>query len=556
MALASNKMAFDVELEMNSMDANGLRNRSDLRQISEQQVKDSDTLALARAGKKQVLARRFGFISVVGFACTLMNTWEGVVTTFLLGYQKYLNGGPAGLIYGFLIAWVGTLCVFISLGELNSMTPTAGGQYHYVHILAPPGSRKLLSYITGWMTVLGWVSATATASFFASSLIQGLVILCNPSYEAERWHGTFIYWAVILLTLSVNTIFSKVLPAFEVTVLILHVLGFFAVLIPLVKLAPHTNSSEIWGTFLNSGWNTMGLAFFIGLQGVAAPLVGTDGAIHMSEEIKGAARTVPRAMVYSIVINGFLGGGMLLATIYCAGDLEKAADSPTGYPFIAIFATGVRSVAGATVMVSITVIMAWSNAIGCLASASRMMWSFARDNGLPFAPQLSKVQTRSALPMSAITVVTVGAMLLGLINIGSTSVFNDVISLALEGLFSSYLIALVLLLYRRIQGDIIEETDSPDIPQGEALQSEKQLRWGPWRVKGIFGTVVNFIGCVYLLIMIFFCFWPATLPVTAINMNYSSLIWGTVVIGSLLYYAIKARKIYTGPIVEIGVFAA
>jgi choline transport protein len=42
-------------------------------------------------------------------------------------------------------------------------------------------------------------------------------------------------------------------------------------------------------------------------------------------------------------------------------------------------------------MISITVVMAWSNAIGCLASASRMMWSFARDNGLPFAPVLSKV---------------------------------------------------------------------------------------------------------------------------------------------------------------------
>jgi choline transport protein len=111
----------------------------------------------------------------------------------------------------------------------------------------------------------------------------------------------------------------------------------------------------------------------------------------MSEEIKGAAKTVPRAMIYSIMINGFLGGGMLLATLYCAGDLETAAASPTGYPFIAIFANGVKSTAGATVMVSITVVMAWSNAIGCLASASRMMWSFARDKGLPFASVLSKV---------------------------------------------------------------------------------------------------------------------------------------------------------------------
>jgi choline transport protein len=158
--------------------------------------------------------------------------------------------------------------------------------------------------------------------------------------------------------------------------------------------------------------------------------------------------------------------------------------------------------------------------------------------------------------MAAILVVTTSAMLLGLINIGSTTVFNDVISLALEGLFSSYFIALILLLWRRIRGDIADDIDSPDAVQAQTLQLEKQLRWGPWRVKGIAGTVINFVGCVYLFIMIFFCFWPATLPVKASNMNYSSLIWGTVVIGSLLYYVTSARKIYRGPIVEIGVFAA
>lgn len=111
----------------------------------------------------------------------------------------------------------------------------------------------------------------------------------------------------------------------------------------------------------------------------------------MSEEIRGAARTVPKAMLWSIMINGFLGFGMLLAVLYCQGDIEAAAATPTGYPFIAIFASGVQSISGATVMVSITVFMAWCNAVGALASASRMMWSFARDNGLPFARQLSSV---------------------------------------------------------------------------------------------------------------------------------------------------------------------
>jgi hypothetical protein len=35
------------------------------------------------------------------------------------------------------------------MGELSSMIPTAGGQYHWVSLLAPASSRKFLSYITG-----------------------------------------------------------------------------------------------------------------------------------------------------------------------------------------------------------------------------------------------------------------------------------------------------------------------------------------------------------------------------------------------------------------------
>ena len=75
------------------------------------------------------------------------------------------SGGPAGFIYGLLFVWAGTLATYASLGELASMlyplkalddlmlissrAPTAGGQYHWVSMLALPHSQKILSYITG-----------------------------------------------------------------------------------------------------------------------------------------------------------------------------------------------------------------------------------------------------------------------------------------------------------------------------------------------------------------------------------------------------------------------
>ena len=59
------------------------------------------------------------------------------------------SGGPAGLIYGYIIAWIGMTCVYTTLGELASMIPTSGGQYHWVSIFAPAKGRIFLSYVCG-----------------------------------------------------------------------------------------------------------------------------------------------------------------------------------------------------------------------------------------------------------------------------------------------------------------------------------------------------------------------------------------------------------------------
>lgn len=97
-------------------------------------------------------------------------------------------------------------------------------------------------------------------------------------------------------------------------------------------------------------------------------------------------------MILSTIINGLLALGMLLAVLFCAGNVEDAVkNAPNGYPFIIIFAAGVRSNAGATAMASIVLVLELCSAAAGLAAASRMMWSFARDRGLPEHRRLSKV---------------------------------------------------------------------------------------------------------------------------------------------------------------------
>jgi choline transport protein len=113
----------------------------------------------------------------------------------------------------------------------------------------------------------------------------------------------------------------------------------------------------------------------------------------MSEEIVSAATVVPKALVYSIVINGILAWAMLVAMMFCMGDLEAALEATETlfYPFIEIFYQAVNSRAGAAIMTSIILVMGIASIVGVYAASSRMLWSFARDRGVPFHRTLVKV---------------------------------------------------------------------------------------------------------------------------------------------------------------------
>lgn len=115
----------------------------------------------------------------------------------------------------------------------------------------------------------------------------------HSGYIFRRWHGTLIAWAAILLAVGFNTILIRALPKVEGMVLVLHILGFVAILIPLVYLAPHSAPSEVFSVFLNNGgWSSQGLSFFIGLVGNATAFLGKS-LISMSRFVLANLMKVP-----------------------------------------------------------------------------------------------------------------------------------------------------------------------------------------------------------------------------------------------------------------------
>lgn len=196
-----------------------------------------------------------------------------------------------------------------------------------------------------------------------------------------------------------------------------------------------------------------------------------------------------------------------------------------------------------------------------MATASRMVWSFARDRGLPFHRHIGRISHGTAVPVVAIIIVTVIPAILALIYIGSYAAFTNIVSLATSGLYSSYFVPSALLLWRRIKGDV--KPYDPDEYTTQAMTTrlnasgnadaevlELPLMWGPWKIPGIFGLANNILACVYCIFVIFWSFWPPSATVTAETMNWSVLVYGSVIGFAIIYYFIWGHRQYKGPLVD------
>ncbi|OAL39391.1 hypothetical protein AYO20_01261 [Fonsecaea nubica] len=562
----------------------------------------ADTTTLALLGKKQVLKRRFGFWSLFGFAVCELITWETVLALFSQGFD---NGGPAGLVYGFIIAWSSTLSIYTVISELASMAPIAGGQYYWVYMLAPPRWKVFSSYIIGWLTSLAWIATVATETIFAGTIIQGLIILDYKDYDAKRWHGTLLAWLVMAVAVFINVVIPGALPKFEIFIIVFHIAGFITIIGVLWAYAPHNSAHFVFATSLNEGgWPTQGLSYCVGFLGNVATFVGADASVHMAEEVEHAGRNIPRAIIASMCINGLVGFVMMLTVLFCLGDVDSVLETATGYPFIQIF----------YIMGAIVLALTWACATGITTTASRMTWSFARDRGTPFSKPLSYVSRVRRIPVVGVLVVVGLAALLTLINIGSYTAFNDVISLTITGFYCSYLLPAAFLLWHRFKGHIaphkqdtpglaigedgavIEEdgvatttskqhegektVTPPDVigedpkvlesnngvgpiyaapsadhthdgpPRRPSLVALPQLQWGPFHLPEPLGTINNLYACVYMIFVIFWSVWPPVTPVDASTMNYSVVVTSGVVIFSIVWYWLRGRNEYHGPTID------
>ncbi|KAL9593955.1 MAG: hypothetical protein Q9219_007293 [cf. Caloplaca sp. 3 TL-2023] len=490
--------------------------------VLEKHGTEIDAYDMKRMGKAQSFQRNFATYSTLGFSMVLMSSWETQLATATFGLT---NGGTAGAIYIYIATFFGFGLAIISMAEMASMAPTAGGQYHWVSEFATPGAQKLVSYLTGWLCVLGWQAGSAAGCYLAATEIQGLIILNHADYVPQRWHGSLMAIALVCVSLFINTVLAKALPTIQASILVLHVCGFIAILIPLWVLPSHTPAQEIFTQFNDGGdWHSVGLASLVGILSPTVALIGPDAAVHIAEEVRNASKTIPRIMLATAIGNGAFGFVMLVTLCFCIGNLEDVLATPTGYSFIQVFHNVTRSNGGTTVMTCILIILSQFCAVTNMTTASRQLFSFARDRGTPFDSFFRGVS--HDIPLPAIFTTSLTSILLISISFGSTIAFNQLTALGTVALLASYMVSIGSMAWRRV-------TSQP------LLHSHFSL--GKW------GLPINIGALMFLILAFIMIFFPPARNPEVQMMNWSCVIFAGVVGLSGVYY-LKARGKYVGPV--------
>ncbi|CZR59452.1 probable GABA permease [Phialocephala subalpina] len=485
----------------------------------------SDQKDMWRMGRVQEFKRNYRGLSALSFATVLTAVWEYLL---MANTQGMIDGGLAGLFWAYIWNFIGFSFVVLSLAEMSSMAPIAGGQYHWVSEFAPPKYQKFLSYVTGWMSTLSWQAGNASGSFLTGTIIQALLVINYPDYDPKAWQGTLFVFAMVLVLFIVNIWGASVWALIQNALMVLHIAFFLIVIIILWVMAPHQSAKNVFTQFSNEGgWSSMGLSVMVGQITAIYSLLGSDATAHISEEVRDASRYVPISIFYSYVLNGIMAIIFLITYLFSVQSVDDAINDPSGYPFIYVFQSALPN-SGVTALTILILLIVIAANISWNASTARQTFAFARDNGLPFSRWIGHVSTTKELPVNSIILTCVITCLLSLINIGSATAFNAIISLQVCAIMMTYFVSVTCVLYRRVVHPEL-------IPKA---------RWS----LGRYGVVVNSIGVVYVSFVFFWSFWPNEVPVTTDNFNWSVVLFLGVLFICLAMYAIRGRKVYKGPV--------
>ncbi|KAK3619660.1 choline transporter [Elasticomyces elasticus] len=453
---------------MDSHDAMLQKSGKDRRPSSIVITDDADAVRLAELGYTQVLSRKFSVWSLLGVGFSLTNSWFGLSAAMVTGIN---SGGTALIIYGVIIV----ACVSVNIRE---------------------------------------------------NLSEKQELVLTLRHVIDKYH-VFAAYQVINAFAAIFNCYGKTLPWTASFTLYVSLISFFVILVPSVTPA-HKPASFVFATFINNtGWNQPGIAFIVGLINTNWPFCCLDCATHLSEEVPRPERNIPIAICGTVAI-GFVTAWFFAVAMFFSlyGDFEQLVSTPTGVPILALFYSALTGrsaqVAGAIVLESLIL----ATGLGCQIAShtwqSRLLWSFARDGGVPGSKYLAVINEKLDVPLRAHLVSCGLVAVVGSLYLGSYTAFNSMVTATIVLLYISYAVPIYSLLF---------------------VRGRNNIRHGPFWL-GRIGMVANVVVLCWTIFTLVMYSFPYTMPVAANTMNYVSAVYFAVSVIVAADWIFRGRKEY------------
>ncbi len=482
----------------------------------------SDEETLHQLGYAQELRRRMSGFSNFAVSFTIISILSGCLT--LYGYGMG-TGGPAIIVWGWPIVGVMTLFVGLSMAEVCSSFPTAGGLYYWSAKLARKNG-PAWSWFTGWFNFLGQVAVTAGIDFGAAFFLNALLNL-QFGLSTAHWVTIVIFALVLLLHGLLNQFGIRLVSMLNDISVWWHILGVLTIVGFLTFVPSHHQSAKFvfTSTFNGTGWHSIFYVLLLGLLLAQYTFTGYDASAHMTEETHDAARSGPRGIVMSIVVSLFAGWILLIGITFAIQHYSGELNSATGVPPAQIFIDAV-GVTGGKMLLLVAIGAQLFCGMSSVTANSRMIYAFSRDGALPASRLWHQVNKRTRTPTNAIWLAAAGAFILGLPYLWNYAAYTAVTSIAVIGLYIAY----VLPTFLRLR-------------QGAAFQR------GPWHL-GRFSYAVGVISVLWVVFITILFMLPTASPVSLKNFNYTVLAVAVVLGFAGIYWLVSARHWFTGPRVQ------
>ncbi|KAJ5761922.1 uncharacterized protein N7511_005304 [Penicillium nucicola] len=463
-----------------------------------------ENLELDRLGYKPELQRNRSVLTLLFQTLAIAAIPYGEGSPLL---SAIYGGGPLSIFVGWIVVCLLDQCIAFSLAELASRYPTSAGPYYWTFQISR-GNKTTISFVNAWIWLIGNWTITLSVNFGFASLLSATISMYHPTWSANSWQLLLIFYAVCLGSLVICVFANKYLPQVDIACATWTAVTIIIILIAVsVKASSgrHTASytlSHYDKSF--AGWG--GFTFFIGLLPAAYTFSAIGMISSMAEECNKPAIKVPRAIALSVPVGGTAGLFFILPLCATLPPLEDIIAAPGGQALPYILHTVMGSPGGGLALVFLVLVITLFCSISITVAASRSTWAVARDEAIPLSKTWATVHPTLNVPVWSLVLLTAIQMLLGLINLGSTSAFTAFVSVGVIALAAAYAIPIFLSLWH----------------------GRDEVRKAPWKVPGV--------KCM-----------PTALPVTAVSMNYASVVFVGFMAISGVWYGLYARKSYKGP---------